>query len=640
MGSFLNRFSLAQKFALLGAMVALLFGVPTWLFVSGLDDDIEFSTQEVNGAEFLAPVMQFLKYTQQHRGLSAMVLNGKVEARANWESKRADVDSAAQAVDAVNQRFPELNLADEWQPVKLQWQALKSDVGGLTPADSFARHTAMIESVIKFITLVSDHSNITYDPTIDGYQIGFLATQRLPIITEYMGRTRAWGAGVLGKRKASADERSRLATYVGLAQREFAGIEETLGKAYAADPALKDAVEKTFLAAQQKAGEVLRLTDEQIVKPEVLGYASQNYFTAMTDAIDAQFALVDVVNAQLTRALEAQKAQLATKKYTLLAVVFSLFTVCVVLASLIVRATTGSARFMAQALSEVAAGNLAFAVHDAYGRDELAVMQRSLREMIGRLSQIIAQVRGSADAMSSASEEVSSTAQNMSQGASEQAASVEETSASVEQMSASINQNTENAKVTDGMASKAAREADEGGRAVSETVTAMKSIAEKIGIIDDIAYQTNLLALNAAIEAARAGEHGKGFAVVAAEVRKLAERSQVAAQEIGEVAKGSVGLAEKAGKLLDEIVPSIKKTSDLVQEINAASEEQSSGVGQINNAMEQLNKITQQGAASAEELAATAEEMSSQALKLQELMGYFSVAEGSVDLFDAPKKHA
>jgi len=193
-----------------------------------------------------------------------------------------------------------------------------------------------------------------------------------------------------------------------------------------------------------------------------------------------------------------------------------------------------------------------------------------------------------------------------------------------------MNQNTENAKITDGMASKAAKEATEGGESVKQTVTAMKQIANKIGIIDDIAYQTNLLALNAAIEAARAGEHGKGFAVVAAEVRKLAERSQVAAQEIGEVASSSVQLAEKAGKLLDEMVPSINKTSDLVQEITAASEEQSSGVGQINTAMAQLNQITQQNASSSEELAATAEEMSSQAEQLQQVMSFFKVEAGAV----------
>jgi len=277
-------------------------------------------------------------------------------------------------------------------------------------------------------------------------------------------------------------------------------------------------------------------------------------------------------------------------------------------------------------MGAMAGGDLTQTITTSYQGD-FDELKNAINQTVAKLVETIGEVRTAADNLSNASGQISATAQSLSQSSSEQAASVEETTSSMEQMSASIMQNTENAKVTDGMASAAARQAVEGGEAVAKTVEAMKSIADKIGIIDDIAYQTNLLALNAAIEAARAGEHGKGFAVVAAEVRKLAERSQVAAQEIGNVAKDSVKLAERAGSLLTEMVPSIKKTSDLVQEITSASQEQSSGVGQINGAMGQLNQATQQNASASEELAATAEEMGSQAEQLQQLMTFFELAD-------------
>jgi len=276
---------------------------------------------------------------------------------------------------------------------------------------------------------------------------------------------------------------------------------------------------------------------------------------------------------------------------------------------------------------QVAAGDLAVQVNLLPG--DTTSMMASIKNMVEKLASVVGQVQEASQSLVGASEQLSSTAQSLSQGASEQAASVEETSASVEQMSASIAQNNENAKVTGDIATRTAKETVEGGQAVKETVGAMKQIAQKIAIIDDIAYQTNLLALNAAIEAGRAGEHGKGFAVVAAEVRKLAERSQVAAEEISGLASGSVDLAERAGKLLDTIVPSIQKTSDLVMEIAAASAEQNSGVGQINAAIGQISQAVAHSAAASEELASTSEEVNAQALELQGTMDFFRLAKAA-----------
>lgn len=320
------------------------------------------------------------------------------------------------------------------------------------------------------------------------------------------------------------------------------------------------------------------------------------------------------------------KLQASNTEAVDLVIIISIFAILIgiFMAWVITRAVTRPVNKILGFTQKFGAGDLT-AHLDIDTHDEIGTMASSLRSAVDRIKATLLEITTAISNIASASEEVSATAQSMSQGASEQAASVEETSASLEEMSASINQNTDNAAATDSMATAAAKQATEGGDAVIQTVEAMGQIADKIGIIEDIAYKTNLLALNAAIEAARAGEHGKGFAVVADEVRKLAERSQVSAQEISELASDSVKVAERAGSLINEVVPSIQKTADLVQEIAAASQEQASGVGQVNNAMEQLDQVSQQSASSSEELAATSEEMSSQAQQLQEMISFFKL---------------
>ncbi len=263
--------------------------------------------------------------------------------------------------------------------------------------------------------------------------------------------------------------------------------------------------------------------------------------------------------------------------------------------------------------------------------DEIGQIVDSINTLITNLRDVVSSVKMASDNVAAGSQELSTSTEEMSQGATEQAASAEQASSSMEQMSANIRQNADNAQQTERISMQAADDAENGGKAVQETVVAMKQIAEKISIIEEIARQTNMLALNAAIEAARAGEHGKGFAVVADAVRKLAERSQIAAGEISNLSTTSVEIAENAGSMLNKIVPDIRKTAELVQEINAASTEQNSGAEQINQALLQLDQVIQQNASACEEMSATSEELAAQAEQLRDTIGFFKLDESSVN---------
>ncbi len=296
----------------------------------------------------------------------------------------------------------------------------------------------------------------------------------------------------------------------------------------------------------------------------------------------------------------------------------------VIIAVVITRAIVGPLVKGVEFAKQVAGGDLTAAI-DVDQKDEIGNLADALRGMIDQLRSIVADVKMAAENVAGGSEELSSSAQEMSQGASQQAAAAEEASSSMDQMAANIRQNAENAMETEKIARKSADDAGEGGEAVAQTVSAMKEIADKISIIEEIARQTDLLALNAAIEAARAGDHGRGFAVVASEVRKLAERSQTAAAEISKLSISSVDVAEKAGEMLKRIVPDIQKTADLVQEISAASNEQNAGADQINQAIGQLDEVIQQNASATEEMASTSEELSSQAEQLQAAMEFFRI---------------
>ena len=352
---------------------------------------------------------------------------------------------------------------------------------------------------------------------------------------------------------------------------------------------------------------------------------SINDVAKFTSEINAAMAkLVELNRGQLHAAKQEADAQYNHARTVLIAMIASSLSIAVIAAFWMAISISRALARAGELTEAVANGDLTRTVENVT-RDEVGDLVMNVNKMVERLRGVVGDALSASDNVSSGSQQLSSASEQVSQGATEQAAAAEEASASMEEMAANIKQNADNAAQTEKIARQSSRDAEASGEAVTRAVIAMRTIAEKIGIVQEIARQTDLLALNAAVEAARAGEHGKGFAVVASEVRKLAERSQTAAAEISAVSGDTVKAAQDAGEMLTRLVPDIRKTAELVAEISAACREQDVGASQINEAIQQLDKVTQQNASASEEMSATSEELAAQAEELQTSIAFFKV---------------
>jgi methyl-accepting chemotaxis protein len=442
--------------------------------------------------------------------------------------------------------------------------------------------------------------------TIDIEQLEQVRNQKVMLLSTSIGDVRQAIAAIDHHRQMHDDAFDKV---LALANGEERAIFEKLHQLEEVYRRQDDKIRDLMLGGDQVAALALSTTENKATLGEI-------------DAV-----IDEIVNLEGRRLEDAKHAAHAsyvetrTLMLTIAGIVMLAATVSALLIGRSINRGIGSAVSAVQNVSEGDLTRLA----EIRTKDEIGELLGYVNTMIERLRGVVGDALTASDNVSSGSQELSASSEQLSQGATEQAAATEQASASMEEMAANIKSTAENAAQTEKIARQSSRDAETSGKAVIKAVTAMRTIAEKISIVQEIARQTDLLALNAAVEAARAGEHGKGFAVVASEVRKLAERSQAAAAEISALSGTTVQVATEAGEMLNRLVPDIQKTAELVSEITAACREQDIGASQINEAIQQLDQVTQQNASASEEMSATSEELAAQAEELQASIAFFRV---------------